>query len=98
VRYFFIKDRVDNGEIVIEHCPTAEMIADYFTKPLQGALFIKFRNFIMNDDLFVEDDTKDHRSVLKQEAYSHTNENKNEVNRQKNENSDVHVKPTYKDW
>jgi len=24
------------------------MLADYFTKPLQGALFIKFRDCIMN--------------------------------------------------
>ena len=25
------------------------MIADYFTKPLQGAKFLKFRNIIMNE-------------------------------------------------
>jgi hypothetical protein len=43
VRYFFIKDRVSNGDITLKHCPTGEMIADHFTKPLQGALFHKFR-------------------------------------------------------
>jgi hypothetical protein len=48
VRYYFIKDRIDSGEVCLEHCPTAEMIADFFTKPLQGALFLKFRNIIMN--------------------------------------------------
>lgn len=37
IRYFFVKDRVDNKEFAIEYCPTKEMIADYFTKPLQGA-------------------------------------------------------------
>jgi hypothetical protein len=47
IRYFFIKDRVKNGEINLIHCPTAIMIADYFTKPLQGALFVKFRNLII---------------------------------------------------
>ena len=47
IRYFFIKDRISKGEINLIHCPTAIMIADYFTKPLQGALFVKFRNIIM---------------------------------------------------
>ena len=47
VRYFFVKDRVDKGEIVVEHCPTHLMIGDYFTKPLQGAVFRRFRNIIM---------------------------------------------------
>jgi hypothetical protein len=47
IRYFFIKDRVDAGEINIEHCPTALMIADYFTKPLQGNLFRFFRDQIL---------------------------------------------------
>lgn len=48
VRYYFIKDRVAGGEVVIEHCPATTMIADFFTKPLQGAMFIEFRNIIMN--------------------------------------------------
>jgi hypothetical protein len=34
VRYFFIKDRIDKGEMEIKHCPTDDMIADFFTKPL----------------------------------------------------------------
>ena len=44
---FFIKDRVDKGEISIEYCPTYLMIADFFTKPLQGRMFHLFRNVIM---------------------------------------------------
>ena len=47
IKYFFVKDRVDNNELKIQHCPTAEMLADFFTKPLQGALFKKFRDVIM---------------------------------------------------
>jgi hypothetical protein len=43
IRFFFVKDRVDKGEFTIEYCPTECMLADYFTKPLQGALFTKFR-------------------------------------------------------
>lgn len=47
VRYFFVTDRIDKGQFSVEHCPTLLMIADYFTKPLQGQLFHKFRNIIM---------------------------------------------------
>ena len=47
IRYFFVKDRVDKGEISVEYCPTYLMIADYFTKPLQGRLFKLFRDVIM---------------------------------------------------
>ena len=43
VRYYFIKDRVDTGDVVIEHCPTEKMLGGHFIKPLQGALFRKFR-------------------------------------------------------
>ena len=47
IRYFFIKDRVENKEILIEFCLTENMLADNFTKPLQGRLFNFFRNIIM---------------------------------------------------
>jgi hypothetical protein len=39
VRYFFIKDRVDSNELTIKHYPTEKMLADRFTKPLQGTMF-----------------------------------------------------------
>ena len=48
IRYFFVKDRVASGEVTIQYCPTEKMMADYFTKPLQGALFTKMRDEIMN--------------------------------------------------
>ena len=48
IRYFFIKDRIKSGDIEISHVGTEEMLADFFTKPLQGSLFIKMRNAIMN--------------------------------------------------
>ena len=47
IRYFFVKDRIDKGEVRIEYCPSLIMLADYFTKPLQGYLFKKFRDVIM---------------------------------------------------
>ena len=47
IRYFFVKDRVDKKEVRVEYCPTEIMLADYFTKPLQGQMFRKFREVIM---------------------------------------------------
>jgi hypothetical protein len=48
IRYFFVKDRVDSGEVKIVYKPTEDMLADFFTKPLQGVLFVKLRDAIMN--------------------------------------------------
>jgi hypothetical protein len=47
VRYFWIKDRVRQEGISIRHCPTLQMLADFFTKPLEGALFRKFKYVIL---------------------------------------------------
>lgn len=48
IRYFFITDRVRSGEVAVKFCPTEDMVADFFTKPLQGARFVKFRNTVLN--------------------------------------------------
>ena len=42
-----MKDYIDRKEIHVIYCPTEAMVADYFTKPLQGLQFVKFRNLIM---------------------------------------------------
>ena len=47
IRYFFVTDRVKRKEIQIKHCPTTEMVADFFTKPLQGCTFHKLRNVVL---------------------------------------------------
>ena len=47
IRYFFVKDRIDNGKLLIEYCPTESMLADFFTKPMQGTLFRLFRDVIL---------------------------------------------------
>ena len=39
VRCFFIEEKVDEGEIKVEYTPTLQLLADMFTKPLQGELF-----------------------------------------------------------
>jgi hypothetical protein len=35
------------NEVSVVWCPTGDMIADFATKPLQGAMFKKFRDMIM---------------------------------------------------
>ena len=47
IRYFFITDRIKKGEVTVAWCPADEMIGDFMTKPLQGALFTRFRDMIM---------------------------------------------------
>jgi hypothetical protein len=48
IRYYFITDHVRNGDLSVEYCPTESMIADVFTKPLQGGAFHRFRALILN--------------------------------------------------
>ena len=48
IRYLFVTDRLAAGDINIKYCPTEKMVADFYTKPLQGKLFRMFRNLILN--------------------------------------------------
>ena len=50
IRYFFLTDQVQQGNLAIQHCSTDQMIGDYMTKPLQGAKFYQFRKLIMGLD------------------------------------------------
>ena len=45
--YFFITDRVAQVDMSLVWCPTKDMIRDFMTKPLQGAMFRKFRDQII---------------------------------------------------
>ena len=47
IRFFFVTDRISDGELNVSYCPTLNMIGDYFTKPLQGSLVCKFQNTIL---------------------------------------------------
>ena len=48
-RFFFTKDRVEKGEVTLEHLSTDQMPADLLTKPLQGSKFEEFRNVLLNN-------------------------------------------------
>ena len=43
LRYFFVKQYIDDGEFEIVYCPTDQQIADVLTKPLQGETFKRLR-------------------------------------------------------
>jgi hypothetical protein len=67
IRYFFVSDRIASDEFVMQYCVTKEIIADIFTKLLQGNLFLKSRNIIMSVASSVQSNP-DHMSVLENES------------------------------
>lgn len=48
IRYYFITDQIKRGNVSVKYCPTEQMLADFFTKPLQGSQFRKLRKLLMN--------------------------------------------------
>ena len=45
--YFVIKDCFEKGDLEIQYLQTDSMVGDFFTKPLQGEKFRKFRKLIL---------------------------------------------------
>ena len=43
IKYHFIRDLVQDREIVVDYCKTEEQVADVFTKRLKLELFIKLK-------------------------------------------------------
>ena len=56
IRFFFITDNVAKKNLRIEHCPTDDMVGDFYTKPLQGSKFVKHRNRILGISFYNGDD------------------------------------------
>ena len=78
IRYFWIKDISEQEEIKIKHCRTEIMIADFFTKPLQGSLFKKMRNIIMGLSKFPTEERVEDQTELR-EAVEEPRLNDNDV-------------------
>ena len=55
VKYYFVKSKIDDGEVIVQWYPGKEMVADFFTKPLSGQEFLRYRNKIMNNKNSVSD-------------------------------------------
>ena len=50
IRHFWLKEKVDNNEVIIEHLSTERMFANVLTKPVQGFQFVKERKGLTNWD------------------------------------------------
>ena len=51
IRFHFIREARENGSIDIVYCPTSEMIADLFTKPIPRGQFEKLRDLLGMEEL-----------------------------------------------
>ena len=47
-RYYFAKDRIDEGEMDVRYCPTTEMWSDMLNKAKHGTPFKRDRAMLMN--------------------------------------------------
>lgn len=63
IRYFWITDYVDRGEMCLEYMPTGDMIADGLTKPLQGEEFLRMRRLVLNSLPDILDDEAIHGAM-----------------------------------
>jgi hypothetical protein len=48
IRYFFMRNRAEMGDIDLVYTATKEMVADVPTKPLQGHQFNELRSKLLN--------------------------------------------------
>ena len=55
-RYFFTKDKVDTGEIEIEHFPTEMMWEDFLNKPKGCRPFRMNSSYLMNVPVYYDND------------------------------------------
>ena len=53
-RFFFVHDRIEKGEVILHYTPSELMVADFFTKPLQGNLFLRMRDKLLGVAAFSE--------------------------------------------
>ena len=47
-RYFFIKEKIESGELTVEYCPTGMMWDDVLNKPKSGSPLRLDRSHLMN--------------------------------------------------
>uniref|UniRef100_A0AAV1TL57 Copia protein n=1 Tax=Peronospora matthiolae TaxID=2874970 RepID=A0AAV1TL57_9STRA len=44
IRYHFVREKVESGEVVLEYCPTQDMLVDMMTKPIAAVQFENIRD------------------------------------------------------
>ena len=55
IRYFFVTDNVEKGNLQIEYKPSEGMVANFPTKPFQGRKFEEFRASLMGFQMKIHD-------------------------------------------
>ena len=46
IRYHFVRERVEDGQVVLQYCSTKEMKADMMTKPIPAVQFEHLRHML----------------------------------------------------
>ena len=76
--FFFVTDRIKEGDISVKYCPTDMVVFDFLTKPLQGRFFSLFLYLILNLDhnpssLYREAETNSRQASTKNNEVSTSN-------------------------
>ncbi len=71
---FFVTDNIEKKKLKLIDCPTAKMIVNFGTKPVQGSIFIRFRDKIQ--DIWAEDFDKYKRQYVETLKQYDLHENK----------------------
>ena len=88
IRYFFITDQVEKGNVSIEYCPTDEMFGDFMTKPTQGQKFKYFRDELMG----IKWGNDNGNPKVRGRNYRSGTDVKGRIEKRKNLNKDLGVK------
>ena len=47
IRYFYVTDKIKDGDVSVIYKPTHDMVSNYLTKPVQSLLFAKHRDALL---------------------------------------------------
>ena len=46
IKYHFVKDIIEQGDIILQHCSSKELVANIFTQPLDTHKFTKYKDIL----------------------------------------------------
>ena len=47
IQFLYVMKHMQDKTLSVQHCPTEETVADFFTKLFQESLLVKLQNFIV---------------------------------------------------